>query len=537
MRISDAGKYSFTDGEFVVPVPKRAKELCAHEFYYGGYEVKLLAFRNPLTHWAQIRKLNCVVQNESAYWYRHLGQVVLFNVHDETNLGMGGADFDGDFCFLTKLFLDKFQQADYIIYNNNDTGGKQAKAVLTEELVQRSIRANLSQNMLGVICNINTRVLELLNDKKSLHKFVQLAGYMGDISFGVEKIAQMPYYPKFKDMETAVAYLEELNHELTTLSELEIVRPKTGYVNRFCMNQQEYAVPYLPFWFGYIKNQLEPFLNRPAESVSRNNRNEPIRTLCKAYGSSVVKVVHDTLKAGRNGAYIQRTIELMTDGDSIMANIQRYIKENVLNMEIDASSCFSILETLKGALCLDMQEVKRVIEDVRTVFKEYRRDIAGNIKALKDGLITDTDFNNALENIINISSEKLRSISPDRVSLAFAAYTLSLENGHTSQSFPFLTVLDGMVALLNDVKTVDYYDIRIRHIIPEATTHLIVYNRRCRLPESIDPDKTYFGDINLPNGSYELHRDLKGGVSLMCRNLCQRIESIQYRTAPTPNSH
>ena len=134
---------------------------------------------------------------------------------------------------------------------------------------------------------------------------------------------------------------------------------------------------------------------------------------------------------------------------------------------------------------------------------------------MKDGSISEDDFSNALEHIITVSDEKLRGISQDRTALAFAAYTLSLENGHTSQSFPFLVVLDGIVSLLTDVKTADYYDIKIRSIIPDAATHLIVHHRRCRLMENICADKTYFGDVNLPNGSYELHRDLKGGVSLI----------------------
>jgi hypothetical protein len=173
------------------------------------------------------------------------------------------------------------------------------------------------------------------------------------------------------------------------------------------------------------------------------------------------------------------------------------------------------MESLRGASCLDFLEADRIIGDVRKVYKTYCHGIAANATALKDGTISQDDFDNALEYIINISDEKLRAISSDRTALAFAAYTLSLENGQTSQSFPFLTVLDGMVALLTDVKKVDYYDIRIRSIIPDAATHLIVYQRRCRLPENICADKTYFGDVNLPNGSYELHRNLKGDVSLI----------------------
>lgn len=114
LRVDDSGKYGFASGELVVPKYKQAKELSAQEFYYGGYQGELLAFRNPLTHWAQIRKLSCKLHKDSSYWYKHLGQVILFNVHDETNLGMGGADFDGDMCFLTKLFVDKFRQAEFI---------------------------------------------------------------------------------------------------------------------------------------------------------------------------------------------------------------------------------------------------------------------------------------------------------------------------------------------------------------------------------------------------------------------------------------
>jgi hypothetical protein len=525
LRLNSNGGYNFTDGKLVVPAHKQARELAAREFRYGDYQGELLATRNPLTHHAQIRKLQCVNHEGSAEWYKYLGQVIIFNAHDETVLGMGGADHDGDMSILTKLFTDKFQQTDYIIYNANNTGDKQAKAILTEEVVQRGIRANLQQNMLGVICNINTRCLELLNDKKALNKFIKLAGYTGDNSFGIKNAPQMPYKPKFKDMPTAIAYLEKLNHQLTTLSELEVDRPKTGYANRFSQNQQEYALPYAPYWFSKVKGRLDRFLDRPAESQSYNWLKAPVRTLSKNYNKGkIVKVIHDTLKSGRrnNERWVQRTIELMTDCDTIMGNMQHFIQEQILDMKIDAGSCFSILESLNGASILDINEAQYIMDSVRSVYKNYCHAIAGNIRAMKDGNISQDDFDNALEDIINLSDDQLRSISSDRAAIAYAAYVLSWENSYGSQSFPFLTALDGMVALLNDVRTTDFFEINLRRSIPRHLApllneagHIVIYNRQCRLPERIDPSKTYFGDFALPNGSYELHRDLKGGVSLI----------------------
>jgi len=525
LRSNGAGNYSFDEGKVIVPTHKQAKELAAQEFRYGDYDGYLLATRNPLTHHAQIRKLQCVNHHGSAYWYKHLGQVTIFNSFDETVLGMGGADHDGDMCITTKLFTDKFQQADYIIYNANDTGDKAAKVVLTEEVVQRGILANLQPNMLGIICNINTRCLELINDPTALRKFVMLAGYAENGSFGIKETPQMPYKPKFKDEETAIAYLEKLNHQLTTLSELEVDRPKTGYINRFCANQQEYALPYTPYWFAIIKNQLDKFLNRPAESEYQNRLGEPVRTLFKSYNDGkLVKMITDTLKQSSRGnqKWVQRTIEMMSDGGTIMANIQRFVQEQILDMEIDANSCFSIVESLKNASILDINEAERITDAVRKVYKSYCHDIAGNIRAMRDGYINQDDFNNALENILNICDDALRDISSNRTALAYAAYVLSLENGYGSQSFPFLMVLDGMVALLDNVKSADYYEVNLRREIPRhlahllnQASHIIVYNRMCRLPENADPSKTYFGDVALPNGSYELHRNLKGGVSMI----------------------
>jgi len=525
LRLCSNGNYNFISGKLVVSPQRQAKELAAHEFRYGNHEGALLVTRNPLTHHAQIRKLQCIDHKSSAYWYKYLGQVTIFNAHDETVLGMGGADHDGDMCIVTKLFTDKFCQADYIIYNANDTGDKAAKMVLTEEIVQRGIFANLQQNMLGIICNINTRCLELINDPVALRKFVLLAGYADDSSFGIKEIPQMPYKPKFKDEQTAIAYLERLNHQLTTLSELEVDRPKTGYINRFCANQQEYALPFAPYWFVNIKGQLNKYKNRPAESNYQNRLGEPVRTLSKSYhNGKLVKIIMDTLKPNRKGKqrWVQRTIEMMSDGNTIMANVQRFVQEQILDMEIDANSCFSIVESLKDASVLDMTEVERVMDSVRAVYKAYCRDIAGNIHAMRDGYISQDDFNNSLENILNISDDALRGISSDRVALAYAAYILSLENGYGSQSFPFLTVLDGMVALLDDVKTVDYYEVNLCREAPRylaqllnEASHIIVYNKKCRLPESIDPKKTYFGDVALANGSYEVHRDLKGDISLI----------------------
>jgi len=522
---SDSTNDGADKGKLVVPTYKQAKELAAHEFRYSDYDGELLATRNPLTHHAQIRKLQCVNHKSSAVWYKYMGQVIIFNSHDETVLGMGGADHDGDMCITTKLFTDKFQQADYIIYNANDTGDKATKVILTEEVVQRGIFANLQQNMLGIICNINTRCLELINDPEALRKFVMLAGYADDRSFGSKDVPQMPYKPKFQDEQTAKAYLEKLNHQLTTLSELEVDRPKTGYINRFCANQQEYTLPFMPYWFANIKNQLDKFQSRPAEYKYQNRLNEPVRMLTKNYkDGKLIKTITDTLKPSRRGnqKWIQRTIEMMSDGDTIMANIQRFVQEQILDMEIDANSCFSIVESLTGSSILDLNEAERVKNSVYAVYKSYCRDIAGNLRAMKDGYISQDDFDNAFENIINICDDALRGISSDRAAIAYAAYEISLENGYGSQSFPFLTVLDGMVALLNDVRSSDFYEINLRRIIPhnlapllDEASHIIVHNRQCRLPENVDPSKTYFGDVALANGGYEIHRDLKGGVSLI----------------------
>jgi hypothetical protein len=224
-------------------------------FVYVGYQGSLLSFRNPLLHSAQIRKLTCVSHDDYSIWYRHLNQVLIHNAFDETAAAMASSDYDGDMNLLTKLFTDKFEQSDFIVFNNNDITNSQEKTVLTEKLVQRSIRANLSQNLLGVICNINTRALELLNDKKSLQKFVSLVAYKNDVSFGFDS-AQIPYFPKFKDIPTAEAYLEKLNLELSVMAELEVDRPKTNYHNRFSQNQQEYSLPYTPYWFGNVKGYL-----------------------------------------------------------------------------------------------------------------------------------------------------------------------------------------------------------------------------------------------------------------------------------------
>ena len=70
---------------------------------------------------------------------------------------------------------------------------------------------------------------------------------------------------------------------------------------------------------------------------------------------------------------------------------------------------------------------------------------------------------------------------------------------------------------LHDFITVDCSDGNARafsHVMGKVN-HVIVYNRRIRLPENADPDKTYFGDVSLPNGSYEVHRDLKSSISLI----------------------
>jgi|GEM_PF-1783959 len=527
LRVYGDGSYGFVDNNssLIVPAHKRSIELSAGEFRYGSYDGALIATRNPLTHHAQIRKLQCVNYLSAEYWYKHLDQVVIFNAHDETILGMGGADHDGDMCIHTKLFTDKFRQADYIIYNANDTGDKADKVVLTEEVMQRGILANLQPNMLGIICNINTRCLELMNDPEALRKFVMLAGYAKSGSFGISETPQMPYKPKFADISTAAAYLEKLNHQLTTLSELEVDRPKTGYVNRFFANQQEYALPFAPYWFVNIKGHLHKYNNRPAESHYKNKQGESVRVLSKSCNDGrLVSTVIDTLKPSTRGKgqWVQRTIDMMTDGNTIMGHIQRFVQEQILDMQIDENSCFSIVESLRNASILGVNKAEGLMDEVRAVYSSYCRDIAANIRAMREGYINQDDFNNALENIINISDDALRAISSDRAALAYAAYALSLENGYGSQSFPFLVVLDGMCALLDDVRTTDFYEINLRREIPKAyarllddVAHIIVYNRRFRLPESIDPSKTYFGSVALANGSYEVHRDLKGGISLI----------------------
>jgi hypothetical protein len=199
-----------------------------------------------------------------------------------------------------------------------------------------------------------------------------LAGYADDRSFQIADAPQMPYKPKFKDEETALTYLEKLNHQLTTLSELEVDRPKTGYINRFCANQQEYTLPFSPYWFANIKQQLDKFQNRLPMVLYKNKLGEPVRKLTKQYNDGkLVKIITDTLKNGQKGKWLQRTIEMMSDGDTIMANIQRFVQEQILDMEIDEDKCFSIVESLKCASILDILEAERITAAVREVYKNY----------------------------------------------------------------------------------------------------------------------------------------------------------------------
>lgn len=506
--------FNFTKGNFVIPVEKQVKPLQAGEFYYNGYEGDLLSMRCPLTHSAQIRKLYCVSDQDKSEWYQHLNQVVIYNSFDATLTGQAGADKDGDSVFLTRLFVDKFEQNDYIIYNNNLTESSQSKTVLTEAVMQKTVRANLVSNLLGVIVNTNSRTQELFNDDRALQRLVCLANYTGDASFGLNKKPRMPFADKFATLESSRAYLEQLNHKLTTLSELEIDRAKTGYVNRYAKNKDAYALPFMPYWFADAKGYLNDYLTKERETAGKTVYNEPYRQLCRNDNDNLVRVITDVLKDGQYGKYVQRTVDMMADTDSIMSNIYRYIKENILDSGVDISSCFDISESLLSSVNLVCNEVNRIYDQVFELSEQYRHDTAILLTGLKEGHINEEEFNNLFDDFVEHLSETLRAISDDRMALGFAAYKASTKNNNSS-AFPFLCCLDGIVGLLDDINHIKYYDLKLNTDIPLEAKHLIVYRKKYRLPETLDNSKSYIGSVNLPNGAYEIHRNLKGSASLI----------------------
>lgn len=506
--------FNFTKGNLVVTVKKQVKPLQAGEFYYIGYEGDLLSMRCPLTHSAQIRKLNCVSDQIKSEWYQHLNQVVIYNSFDATLTGQAGADKDGDQVFLTRLFVDKFEQNDYIIYNNNPTEVNQAKTVLTEDVMQKTVRANLVSNLLGMIVNSNSRTQELLNDNRALQRLVCLANYTGDASFGLNKKPRMPFADKFATLESSRAYLEQLNHKLTTLSELEIDRAKTGYVNRYAQNKDAYALPFMPYWFADAKGYLNDYLTKERETAGKTVFNEPYRQLCRNDNDTLVRIITDVLKDGQYGKYVQRTVDMMTDTDSVMSNIYRYIKENIIDSGVDVSSCYDITETLLTSVNLNHNEVNRIYDQVFELSEQYRHDTAILLTGLKEGHINEEEFNNLFDDFIEYLSEALRAISDDRMAIGFAAYKASTKNNNSS-AFPFLCCLDGITGLLDDINQIKYYDLKLKTDIPLEAKHLIVYRKKYRLPETLDNTKTYLGSVNLPNGAYEIHRNLKGSASLI----------------------
>jgi len=534
-------KYTFNESDTpVMKEPDKEQGLKSGEFYLGGYAGHALAMRTPLTNWRQIRKLNCI---QPAFtrkgkdgvvidWYRFMNDLVVFNAYDSTALGMAGADFDGDFCFVTKIFVDDFKASDVIIYNDNP-GAKGNNVALKYDVFVEQIRKNLVKSRVGLIINANTNVLGLLNDEEALTAYVKFSQYVINTPswFHEGEKPQTPYN-KFRNLRKlandpvayaaavaeARAYFDLLSVILTTMSELEIDSPKSGYKPNF---GPEHQIPFVTRWFADIKGKTEKKFdiaedkdyedrngNRVSVRVQRFNHgsNVPLKT-----GGQRVGIVTDK-EVGKKKL---RKIDLMYETNDIMSHIHAFVANEIATIEPDYSCCYSLAESYKQSELVDINEYDRIKEEAAALESAYASDIRA---IFSSRALSKEEMMGLRKEVIAEYTDKLAALSGDRYSLALAAYCVGEERlmrkGHNNQginSFVFMCCFDGIHAVAKSISNTDYRVLSIN--VPPDTARVVVEDGKCRAEGIGQPflDKV----SGIADGLYEVNGTTNGSVKLI----------------------
>ena len=130
-----------------------------HKFWQDKDVNEVVCFRSPMSDHANIRKVKINNQDDTNYWYKYCGNLVIVNIHDSFCHALNGCDFDSDLVFSTnnKVLVDNW------IYNPTIMCVQKSaeKYSITEDLLREGNKKAFGSKV-GAITNRVTGMFDLL---------------------------------------------------------------------------------------------------------------------------------------------------------------------------------------------------------------------------------------------------------------------------------------------------------------------------------------------------------------------------------------
>lgn len=196
------------------------------ELYSGNLDCgPVISFRSPLVDPSEVNKMEIVQNDVTDKWFSHLKDqdIVMFNMHDLSAPGQGGADFDGDIFFLCDdpVIIDsKIHKS--VILDIEDKVTARSLPYTKENIVEYEIMTRDSR--IGEITNVATSIenryttdeetKKLYADYTSLLRIFQgkeidflKTGFRWHMNTGLKKhLKQLPYFLLYNYPEKLNAY-------------------------------------------------------------------------------------------------------------------------------------------------------------------------------------------------------------------------------------------------------------------------------------------------------------------------------------------
>lgn len=410
--------------------------------YYNGHVGAWAAFRSPAIHRSEYIVMNMVNMTE----YKHLTDCVILNAHDDWAARAGGADFDGDKMFVTDdQRIVSAVPGGKVIYAEGDAGksGKQPPKFIPnwQNIIRHKI-ATLGQDMIGILTNIATTVIDYMNCKRI------------DPIEGNENV-----------------------EILRVLQGMAIDSAKTG--DR--VNIQEYPQ------FDELR-KMQPHWLEPKKG-SRTVMYKSTAPLGKLYDFIMGENYnHQTMKAPTAG-YLAEFLKVnVQQGGDFRLDLPA-----VLDLE-EVQRVKPLVKRLEEMYCEEISVMmaleRHMMEDLKHKNNMTEADV-------------EKEINGERQRIYEKYAQMCATINADPRSVAGAAYLIAYGKQTQSVSFPWIACTQGMMLLMSDLgKDISYKLVPVRTGLDLSDTEELTFV----VGRAIDMDELKGLDIraNVADGTYPI---------------------------------
>lgn len=358
---------------------------------------EVCCLRAPMSCMNNIRKQSVAWNDDIAYWYRYMPNLIVFNCHDSTCHALSGCDFDSDMVFTTnnKVMTENFRQTPVIVCIQKTAEKKVLDdPIKTDHILLESNKLGFGDDI-GQVTNRITSMFDILCNFEPGSKEYNILTYR--IICG-QKFAQ----DSIDKVKGIIAY------GMPKHWYKKIDNPKTEedeFNNSICADKKPYFMSYI---YPDLKKDLSLFIKNVRHNSFYNHQvdfNSLIDDPNKIKeGENLIKYYKSKIPVSNNNCIMNK---ICREINSLYNNYKKIIRKNEFDYSILKSdfgyrkSIYNQLEVLYKDYChernkymisldksrKEKEDCKNDIELIKETFIKKCYEICSNERELCDALI------------------------------------------------------------------------------------------------------------------------------------------------------